>query len=62
MSTPTITFTRVFGLDALSLYKAENRFSSKHLLLPKIFPVLFVLWQLILKNYLKMTYADKHFL
>ena len=28
MSAPTITLTGVFGLDALSLYKTEKRFSS----------------------------------
>lgn len=28
MSAPTITFTGVFGLDALSLYNTEKRFSS----------------------------------
>ena len=28
MSAPTITFTGVFGLDALLLYKTEKRFSS----------------------------------
>jgi hypothetical protein len=28
MSAPTITFTGVFGLDALSLYRTEKRFSS----------------------------------
>jgi hypothetical protein len=28
MSTPTVTFTGVFGLDALSLYNTEKRFSS----------------------------------
>ena len=28
MSAPTITFTGVFGLDALLLYKTQKRFSS----------------------------------
>mgnify|MGYP004641389603 CR=1 FL=1 len=28
MSAPTITLTGVFGLDALSLYNTEKRFSS----------------------------------
>ena len=28
MSAPTITLTGEFGLDALSLYKTEKRFSS----------------------------------
>ena len=67
MSAPTITFTGVFGLDALSLYNTEKRFSSiaGNILSAKIFaqdfssgfflrifPVLSVLWQLIRKNYL----------
>ena len=58
MSAPTITLTGVFGLDALSLYKTEKRFSSmagnisSAKTFARIFPMLFVLWQLIQKNYL----------
>ena len=58
MSTPTIMFTGVFGMDALSLYKMENFFHQwqeilhRQKFLPKIFERFFCSLAVNPENYL----------